>query len=145
MSNPIWISKDLGPVDAYAMAVSLGYTGTHAEFVQQMFHTKDYSEKSEAFANGQVNGTDVGSSDPAYHNNSKYYSEQAGTEASTAHSERLLAEAALLQAEQALSLDVAAWLEDNMSNPDSPSLDRTLKLSLAAAPADLTGNLQRLF
>ena len=34
-------------------------------------------ENAEAWAVGQRNGTDVDSSDPTYHNNSKYYSEQS--------------------------------------------------------------------
>lgn len=36
------------------------------------------AENAEAWANGQRGGVDVPSTDPAYHNNSKYYSEQAG-------------------------------------------------------------------
>lgn len=39
----------------------------------------DYSEDSEAWAVGQRGGVDVPSTDPAYHNNAKYYSEQSGT------------------------------------------------------------------
>lgn len=36
------------------------------------------SENAEAWANGKRGGEDVPSTDPAYHNNSKYYSEQSG-------------------------------------------------------------------
>ena len=43
-----------------------------------------YANDSEAYAKGTRNGEDVGSSDPAYHNNSKYFSEQAGTAAGNA-------------------------------------------------------------
>ena len=39
---------------------------------------------AEAYAIGKRGGTDVESSDPAYHNNSKYYSEQAGSSATAA-------------------------------------------------------------
>lgn len=35
------------------------------------------------------------------------------------------------------------WLEENISNPDSPPLDRSLSSSAAAAPADLVGDLKR--
>lgn len=45
---------------------------------------REYQEDSEAYAVGTRNGTDVGSSDPTYHNNSKYYSQQAAADASTA-------------------------------------------------------------
>ena len=37
----------------------------------------DAAEDSEAYAVGKRGGEDVGSTDPAYHNNSKYYAEQA--------------------------------------------------------------------
>ena len=36
---------------------------------------KGYAEDSEAYADGKRSGADVGSSDPAYHNNSKYYAD----------------------------------------------------------------------
>lgn len=35
------------------------------------------TEDAEAWAKGTRNGTDVGSTDPAYHNNAKYYADQA--------------------------------------------------------------------
>ena len=41
---------------------------------------------AEAYAIGKRSGTDVGSDDPAYHNNAKYYSEQAASSASSASS-----------------------------------------------------------
>lgn len=41
-------------------------------------------ENAEAWAAGTKNGTAVTSSDPQYHNNSKYYSEQSASSASTA-------------------------------------------------------------
>ena len=43
-----------------------------------------YEEDSEAYAVGKRNGTDVSSDDPTYHNNSKYYAEQAGGSATAA-------------------------------------------------------------
>lgn len=92
------ITKDLGIATAYGYAKSKGYTGTEEEFAELMAdyaevaeEAKEYSETSEAYAKGTRNGSDVSSSDPAYHNNSKYYAEQAdgyadsaGTSASTA-------------------------------------------------------------
>ena len=41
------------------------------------------AQTSEAYAIGKRNGTAVGSSDPAYHNNSKYYADQAASVASS--------------------------------------------------------------
>lgn len=43
-----------------------------------------YMQDAEAWAVGTKNGTAVGSSDPTYHNNSKYYSQQASSSAATA-------------------------------------------------------------
>lgn len=40
---------------------------------------EDSAEDAEAWAVGQRNGTDVPSTDPAYHNNARYYKEQAQT------------------------------------------------------------------
>lgn len=40
---------------------------------------EDSAEDAEAWAVGQRNGTDVPSTDPAYHNNAKYYKDQAQT------------------------------------------------------------------
>jgi len=37
---------------------------------------------------------------------------------------------------------VSDWLEENITNPDSPPLDRSLSASSAAAPADIVGNLK---
>lgn len=53
-----------------------------AETAQAAAETSE--ENSEAWAVGQRGGADVGSSDPTYHNNSKYYSGQAADSASTA-------------------------------------------------------------
>lgn len=41
--------------------------------------SEDAAEDAEAWAAGTRNGSDVGGSDPAYHNNAKYYAEQAGS------------------------------------------------------------------
>lgn len=76
--------KDLGIVTAYGYAVSKGYTGTEEEYAELMASYADVAEdaaesasNSEAYAVGTRDGDDVESSDPAYHNNSKYYAEQA--------------------------------------------------------------------
>ena len=43
----------------------------------------DIDEDAEAYAAGTRGGTDVSSDDPAYHNNAKYYAEQAASSASS--------------------------------------------------------------
>ena len=53
------------------------------------------AQDSEAYAIGKRNGTDVGSSDPAYHNNSKYYAGEAGTAKTAAEAAQAAAEAAI--------------------------------------------------
>jgi hypothetical protein len=57
------------------MAASRGASAAadSAEDAQEM------SYAAEAWAVGTKNGTDVGSGDPQYHNNAKYYADQMGT------------------------------------------------------------------
>ena len=81
----------MGHATAYGYAVSKGYTGTEEEFAELMASygevaqdAEQSAENAEAYAVGQRNGADVESDDPAYHNNSKYYSEQSGSSASAA-------------------------------------------------------------
>ena len=69
---------------AYQSAVDGGYDRTEAEFNTELGNFADYTdeakqaaEDSEAWAVGQREGTDVPATDPTYHNNSKYYSEQS--------------------------------------------------------------------
>lgn len=65
---------------------------------------------AEAWAVGQRDGTDVGSSDPTYHNNSKYYSEQSASSANASedHAE-----------------DSEAWAVGQRGGVDVPSTDDT--------------------
>lgn len=97
--------KDLGRVTAYGYAKSKGYTGTEEEFAELMASyatvaeaaadsaseaegyaedSQEWSVESEAWAAGQRNGVDVDSEDETYHNNSKYYAEQAQDSADAA-------------------------------------------------------------
>lgn len=43
--------------------------------------------------------------------------------------------------ESKIKQEVDSWLGENITNPDSPPLDRSLSSSSAAAPADMTGNI----
>ena len=47
----------------------------------------------------------------------------------------------ILGIEETIEDTVENWLEENISNPDSPPLDRSLSLTSAAAPADLVASL----
>ena len=76
---------------AYEQAVAGGYTGTEAQFNEGLADFKELSEQAassataadnsakdaEAYAIGKRGDTNVESTDPTYHNNAKYYSEQA--------------------------------------------------------------------
>lgn len=71
---------------AYQSAVEGGYTGTEAQFEADLANFGPWSQiaqqgasDSEAYANGKRSGSDVPSTDPAYHNNSLWYSQQAAT------------------------------------------------------------------
>lgn len=92
-----------------------------------------YSKTSEAYAVGKRGGTDVGSSDPAYHNNSKYYSEQAATSATAAHTAQLAAEAAAAE-------EVSDWLAEHVDPETGYVIDNTLTVTGAAADAKKVGD-----
>lgn len=62
---------------------------------------EDSAEDAEAYAIGKRGGTDVESSDPTYHNNSKYYSEQASDSATASGNAKTAAETAQGKAEDA--------------------------------------------
>lgn len=48
-----------------------------------------YAKRSEAWAVGKINGVDVPTTDPTYHNNSKYYAEQSADAAEEAANEAI--------------------------------------------------------
>lgn len=54
-------------------------TTKEAEASAAALNAEDSAEDSEAWAVGKRGGVDVPSTDPTYHNNAKYYSEQSGT------------------------------------------------------------------
>ena len=68
-----------------ALNVAVEKTGEDVTKAQNAANAADGSaEDSEAYAKGTRDGAAVGSSDPAYHNNSKYYSEQSSGSATAA-------------------------------------------------------------
>lgn len=71
---------------AYQSAVDGGYSGTEAQFEADLANfgiwatnAAQSASDSEAYAIGKRSGSDVPSTDPAYHNNSLWYSQQAAT------------------------------------------------------------------
>lgn len=70
-------------VDGFDSAVTQAISDVNAAGTNQKELAKRQAEKSEAWAVGKINGEDVGVSDPAYHNNAKYYAEQAAESART--------------------------------------------------------------
>ncbi len=82
------VLKDVGIATAYGYAVAGGYTGTEEDFATLMASYADVAEQaresaedSEAWAVGERDGVPVPDTDAQYHNNAKYYAEQAGTSA----------------------------------------------------------------
>ena len=69
--------KNLGHATAYAYAKAGGYTGTPQQYAALLASQATIAEDAESYAKGTRSGTDVASTDPAYHNNAKYYAEQA--------------------------------------------------------------------
>ena len=87
---------------------------------------------SEAWAVGQRDGEDVGSSDPAYHNNAKYYAESVGTSAQTATDAAQTATAKAGEAAQSAS--------QAAESARTLTIDNTLTQSGQAADAKETGD-----
>ena len=71
------ITKDLGVSTAYGYHKAGGGTLTEAEFEQKMVDITTAADDAEAYGAGTRGGTAVPSTDDAYHNNAKYYKEQA--------------------------------------------------------------------
>lgn len=76
---------------------------------------------SEAYALGTRDGEDVGSSDPAYHNNAKYYAEQGGASAQTATEAAQTATQKAGEAAQSASAFDTEYLDYSMVNRVIPS------------------------
>lgn len=117
MSNPVWKSKDLGPVDAYAEAVAAGYTGTIEEWLLEVGSVKENAQAAAGSAAAAAG---------------------SATDANTA-------KAAAQAAQAACETEVTRQLSEIISNPDSPPLDRTLSSNVSAAPADMVGDLKSAF
>ena len=76
-------------------------------------------DSSEAWAVGQVNGTDVASTDARYHNNSKYYAQQASASATTASTAASSASADAAEVRQITANSLAFTEADTRENIDT--------------------------
>lgn len=119
-------------VDGFDSAVTQAISDVNAAGTNQKELAKRQAEKSEAWAVGKISGEDVGVSDPAYHNNAKYYAESAGTSATTATTKA--SEAAQSAANAADSASAAA------ESARTLTIDSTLTQLGQAADAKKTGD-----
>lgn len=98
----------------------------------------DAAHDSEAFALGTIDGEPVSQDAPQYHNNSKYYSEQAATSAELAQTAKDSAEDAANLAEAAME-DAEAWTKGTRSGepvtPEDPTYHNNAKY-YAEQPVD---------
>lgn len=86
-TSPLWIKVDRNPIQEDDIESQdetqtiIGYVGEAQQARDDAIAAKEDAQEmsytAEAWAVGTKNGIDVGSSDPQYHNNSKYYKEQA--------------------------------------------------------------------
>ena len=119
-------------VDGFDSAVTQAISDVNAAGTNQKELAKRQAEKSEAWAVGKINGEDVGVSDPAYHNNAKYYAESAGTSATTATTKA--SEAAQSAANATASASAAA------ESARTLTIDNTLTQAGQPADAKVTGD-----
>ena len=103
--------------------------------------------KAEGFAVGQQDGVDVGSGSPYYHNNAKYFKEQAAGSATAAGNAQTAAETAQGKAEdaQAAAEDAAAAAQSAAAAAQSAMSTKADKVANATvghvAALDANGNL----
>lgn len=71
-------------VDGFAAGAQQALDDVNSAGINWKSLAERQAENSEAYALGTRDGEDVGSSDPAYHNNAKYYAESVGTSAQIA-------------------------------------------------------------
>lgn len=141
-----WLASLQGH-DAYTEAVAAGYQGTEEEFYAELADAaaakaaaEASAEDAEAYAVGTRDGTDVGSSDPAYHNNAKYYAQQAATSATNAGNSATAAAGSAATATTkataaATSAGNAATSETNAGNSATAAAGSATQAQQAAAAA----------
>lgn len=92
-------------------------------------------EDAEAYAVGKRNGVDVASDDPTYHNNSKWYSEQAASSATAANTAKNQAVAAKTAAESARDAAIAAKDTAVAAKDDTVSMHDEIAATIATVNA----------
>lgn len=96
-------------------------------------------QEAEAWAVGTKDGDPVTSDDPQYENNSKYWSDEAASSASNAAASEAAAADYADHIADPVSGIVTQWLQDNITQPTTPAIDRSLTTLDAAADAKTTG------
>ena len=107
---------------ASAAAESAAASATTAQTAAQ--GTEGFAEDAEAYAVGKRGGTDVPSTDPTYHNNSKYYAEQAATSETTASNSATSAAADAARVETMANTS-EKWAVGQVNGVDVPTTDET--------------------
>ncbi len=109
----------------YSDVLNVMYTVTAAELAELEATALEYQHNAEAWAVGQKNGVDVPSTDQTYHNNSKWYAQQAGTSASSAAEDAELAGQYAQAASSTVMPMYTRPFEDLQDSNGDPILDST--------------------
>lgn len=113
---------------------SQGFMLTAQQFAQSAEHDAGISLNAEAWATGKRNGIDVQPDDDTYHNNSKYYSEQASLSQSAASNSAEDAEG--------FSEDSEAWARGTRAGVDVDSEDETYHNNAKYYAESMIGQVQ---
>ena len=151
-------------------ATSAGQAMSAADTASQAItESRSHAQDSEAWAVGKRNGTDVPSSDVAYHNNAKYYSDNASSEADRAEAaadsinlpdptltiEGVAADSKatgnvfsilknfMIVSDPVLISNVTAWIQGTIRESNGTNLDSTTRCrtSNMLQPKTVQGNL----
>ena len=144
MDDNMRVQDRIGVVTAYGYAKKGGYTGTEEEFETYMASFAGAAQDvgaeklaAEGYAKGTQNGTEVGSGSPYYHNNAKYYNEQAASVQSSITSSVSNINQAVLDAEgYALAASNAKDAVLQVQSDITDALDQIDDLENAAAAAE---------
>ena len=136
-------------VDGFAAGAQQALDSVNSAGINWKSLAERQAENSEAYALGTRDGEDVGSSDPAYHNNAKYYAEsvsasvQTATEAAQTATQKAgeAAQSASAAAESARTLTIDATLTQSGQAADAKATGD----KLASVKSDLTVSSASVF